>query len=89
MSRRKGSYSYFFNAGWGRTDEAIARMAWVDDSLAQMSPFSDKGTYINYLSSGSRNEVMKTYEGNYQRLLEVKKKFDPQNVFHLNRNIRP
>jgi len=64
-------------------------MAWVNDSWSAMQPFSSPGAYVNYLSSDGEDAVRSSYRGNYQRLVELKRKYDPSNVLHLNRNIRP
>jgi FAD/FMN-containing dehydrogenase len=86
--RRDGSYSYFFNANWGRPVDADRSMSWVNESISSMSQFSNP-TYVNYLSSGDASSVQDTYGGNYKRLRDIKALYDPENVFHLNRNIRP
>ena len=86
--RRDGSYSYFFNANWGRAADAHSSMSWVDESISSMSQFSNP-TYVNYLSAGDASSVRDTYGQNYKRLRDIKAVYDPENVFHLNRNIRP
>jgi FAD/FMN-containing dehydrogenase len=63
-------------------------MAWVDQSIKDMQPFNRTGTYVNYLSSNTAEAVARTYGVNYPRLQRLKSQFDPENVFHLNRNIR-
>ncbi len=89
LIRREGSASYFFNMSWRDADRSADAMAWVDRSLATMRPFSDAATYINYLSSESEPAVATAYGNNYPRLQALKRKYDPDNVFRLNRNIRP
>lgn len=89
MIRRQGSTSCFFNMSWRSSDRTAAAMAWVNQSLDTMQPFSDSATYVNYLSSDGEAAVAAAYGEHYQRLQALKRKFDPDNVFHLNRNIRP
>lgn len=88
LTRTSGQFTYFLDANWRNPARAAAAMAWVDDSWSAMRHFSSAG-YVNYLSSNSEESVRATYRGNYQRLVELKRKYDPTNVFHLNRNIRP
>jgi hypothetical protein len=64
-------------------------MSWVDGSLAAMRPYLSPGTYINYLSTNSDAAVRASYGQCYQRLAALKRKYDPHNFFHLNRNVRP
>jgi hypothetical protein len=64
-------------------------MGWVDRSLDLMRPVTSAATYINYLSSGAPVDVENSYGENYGRLQTLKEALDPENVFHLNRNIRP
>ena len=48
------------------------------------------GRYVNYLGDDeSGNSVAAAYGPNYRRLQELKAKYDPQNFFHVNQNIRP
>jgi FAD/FMN-containing dehydrogenase len=88
LTRTSGQFTYFLDANWRDPARAEAAMAWVDDSWSAMRSFSSID-YVNYLSSDSEESVRATYRGNYQRLVALKRKYDPTNVFHLNRNIRP
>jgi FAD/FMN-containing dehydrogenase len=87
--RDLGASSLFFSASWQDPSDAETSMGWVEDALELMRPVTSEGTYINYLSSGSQAAVRSSYGDNYARLVALKGEFDPQNVFHLNRNIRP
>jgi FAD/FMN-containing dehydrogenase len=88
LTRTFGQFTYFLDANWHDPARAEAAMAWVDDSWSAMRHFSS-ADYVNYLSSDSEKSVQATYRGNYQRLVALKRNYDPTNVFHLNRNIRP
>jgi len=87
LTRTSGQFTYFLDANWRNPTRAEAAMAWVDDSWSAMRHFSSGG-YVNYLSSDSEKSVRAVYRGNNQRLLALKRKYDPSNVFHLSRNIR-
>lgn len=88
LTRTSGQFTYFLDANWRNPARAEAAMAWVDESWSAMQHVSSTG-YVNYLSSDSEKSVQATYRGNYQRLVAIKRKYDPTNLFHLNRNIRP
>lgn len=89
LVRTEGQFTCFFDAHWRDPHRADAAMEWVNNSLAAMRPFSSEGTYINYLSSESEAAVRASYGQSYQKLAAIKRKYDPGNFFHLNRNIRP
>jgi FAD/FMN-containing dehydrogenase len=89
LLRSEGSSSFFFNMGWRNSRDTDMAMSWVDQSAEAMKPFLRNGTYINYLSSNSAKAVANTYAENYSRLQNLKSKYDPDNLFHLNRNVRP
>jgi FAD/FMN-containing dehydrogenase len=89
LLRREGSASYFFNMSWRDPDRSAEAMAWVDRSLTTMTPFSDAATYVNYLSSEADEGIAAAYGEHFTRLQALKRKFDPDNVLHFNRNIRP
>jgi FAD/FMN-containing dehydrogenase len=44
---------------------------------------------VNFMTDDESERVSAVYGANYQRLAEIKKKYDPENVFHYNQNIRP
>lgn len=89
LLRRRGSASFFFNMGWGEAGQSEAAMSWVDQSIARTRPFANEPAYINYLSEESAGAVEDAYGPHYDRLRALKQRYDPENVFHLNRNIAP
>jgi len=63
---------------------------WVRDYWSALHPHSAGGSYVNFLMEDEgQDRIAASYRDNYARLLEVKKKYDPDNFFHLNQNIRP
>jgi FAD/FMN-containing dehydrogenase len=65
-------------------------IAWARDTYAAMKPFVAAGRYVNYLGDDEPGDpTAAAYGPNYRRLQEIKTKYDPQNFFHMNQNIRP
>jgi FAD/FMN-containing dehydrogenase len=65
-------------------------IAWARDTYAAMGPFVSSGRYVNYLGDDEEGDpVAAAYGSNYQRLRELKTKYDPENFFHMNQNIPP
>ena len=56
--------------------------------MEDFDPFT-KGYYVNTEPSESEQRLRATYGDNYPRLVQIKKKYDPGNLFRLNANIRP
>ena len=54
-----------------------------------MRPFSTGGVYANNLGDEGEDRVYAAYGENYSRLVALKNKYDPSNIFRLNQNIRP
>ncbi|MBB4981421.1 MULTISPECIES: FAD-binding oxidoreductase [Streptomyces] len=70
--------------------DAEALRTWAVDYWEALHPTSMGGAYVNFLGADeSRDRVRATYRGHYGRLAEVKKTYDPDNVFHHNQNIAP
>ncbi len=89
LIRTAGQVTYFFNASWADPNRGDSNMGWVDRSWAAMRPFLSDGAYINYLSTDNETAVRASYGKNYDRLVQIKRRYDPSNFFHRNRNIRP
>ncbi|MFI5667760.1 FAD-binding oxidoreductase [Streptomyces sp. NPDC051704] len=66
-----------------------ANIAWVRDYYAATAPHAEEGGYINFMAADDQDRIRANYKGNYDRLVEVKRKYDPGNLFHLNQNIAP
>jgi FAD/FMN-containing dehydrogenase len=69
---------------------ADAFRQWIRDGWARVRPFSTGRTYINFQGVDEGEErIRAAYGANFDRLVEVKSKYDPDNLFRANRNIRP
>ncbi len=62
---------------------------WTVDYFDALHPYSAGGAYVNMMMDEGQERVRASYRGNYDRLAAVKADLDPDNVFHLNQNIRP
>jgi FAD/FMN-containing dehydrogenase len=67
--------------------EAIS--AWAREYWEALHPYSAGGAYVNFMMEEGPERVRATYRENYDRLVEVKNKFDPNNFFRVNQNIEP
>jgi FAD/FMN-containing dehydrogenase len=62
---------------------------WIRDAWERFRPFSTGGNYINLQTADEGDDrIRATYGANFDRLLEVKRAYDPDNLFRSNRNIR-
>ena len=61
----------------------------VLDARSVLRPFAMDGVYVNNLGDEGQDRVKAAYGENYDRLLTLKSKYDPKNLFRLNQNIRP
>jgi FAD/FMN-containing dehydrogenase len=54
-----------------------------------VAPHSEEGGYVNFMAGDDQGRIRANYRGNYDRLITVKRAYDPGNLFHLNQNIVP
>ena len=59
------------------------------DYAAALAPHSEDGGYINFMAADDQGRAAANYGANYDRLVEVKTRYDPGNLFHMNQNIVP
>jgi len=62
---------------------------WTKDYFDALHPFSAGGAYINFMMDEGEDRIKATYKDNYERLSKIKKKYDPNNFFKVNQNIKP
>jgi hypothetical protein len=63
--------------------------SWAKSYSEALHPYSAGGAYVNMMMDEGQERVKAAYRDNYKRLVEVKTKYDPNNLFHMNQNIRP
>lgn len=63
--------------------------AWAREFFAETQPFASGGAYINFLTQDESDRIAFAYGATYNRLVELKKKYDPTNIFRMNQNIKP
>ena len=59
------------------------------DYYQAMAPYSEPGGYINFMQDDDYGKIQVNYRQNYDQLVQVKRKHDPNNLFHMNQNITP
>ncbi|BCW44274.1 FAD-binding oxidoreductase [Arthrobacter sp. StoSoilB5] len=74
---------------WMEPADNEANIAWTREYAAALAPHSALGGYINFMDTEDQNRVTENYGPNWDRLVEVKRKYDPGNLFHVNQNIKP
>ncbi len=87
---RAPGYNLLVLSEWMDPKDNNACTAWARDSYKAMQPFMGSGRYVNYLGDDELGDpVAAAYGPNHRRLQQLKAKYDPQNFFHVNQNIRP
>jgi FAD/FMN-containing dehydrogenase len=77
-------------ASWDSPADDDANIAWARAAWQDMRRFSTGGTYVNFLTEEQVGErVHAAYRNNYERLVDIKTKWDPTNLFRMNKNIPP
>ncbi len=74
---------------WPDPKDNEKNIKWVKDYHAALEPHSLSGAYVNFMAEDDQSRLKESYKGNYDRLVAVKKKYDPENLFHINQNIKP
>jgi Berberine and berberine like len=62
---------------------------WSTGYQEALHPYSAGGAYVNMVMAEGEDEVRASYRGNYDRLAQIKAKYDPDNLFRVNQNIQP
>jgi len=89
FAQRQAQYSLIFLAQWTEPGESQLHIEWARTSADSIRPFSSDSYYLNYLGEESEDTIKAAFGPNYERLMAVKKKYDPENFFSLNQNIKP
>ena len=86
---RDARYAFHIMPGWTDHDDDEQVMAWANALHDAMGHHATGGVYVNLLGPDEEDRIRAAYGTNYDRLVEVKKKWDPENLFRGNYNINP
>ncbi|MGH2742916.1 MAG: FAD-binding oxidoreductase [Thermoleophilaceae bacterium] len=86
---REPGYNLFLISQWTDPAQTDTGIAWARQTFDALSPYMADRSYTNYLSADDYDRVRHAYGPNYERLVELKRRYDPDNLFRLNHNIDP
>lgn len=86
---RDATYGMVLLAGWSDSANDDERIEWLRNYHQAVAPYSEPGGYINFMQHDDYGKIRENYRQNYDRLVEVKRAYDPANRFHVNQNIAP
>ena len=89
VPHREPSFNVLVAGVWNDPTADEANAAWARATYEALDPFLVGRRYVNYLSADDSAATPDAYGGNLTRLAELKRRFDPDNVFRVNQNIRP
>lgn len=85
---RAAPFNFGITAGWTDAAEDERHMAWTRQLHASLSSY-DQGVYVNYADEDESGRTGAAYGPNYERLVAVKNRWDPDNLFRMNMNVTP
>jgi FAD/FMN-containing dehydrogenase len=85
---RDEHYDLIILSQWTDPADSARNIEWTRAFFEAMQPFFERGVYVNNLGEEGEDRVKAAYGANYDRLLTLKNKYDPTNLFRLNQNIK-
>ena len=89
VPHREEGWNLLLPSVWMDPAETDANIAWTRETHAALGEHLTERRWLNYLGDDQDDAVRAAYGPNYDRLVEVKRRVDPENVFHHNHNVAP
>jgi FAD/FMN-containing dehydrogenase len=90
VQHREPGYNLVMTSVWMDPSQTDANVAWTRRTYGALEPYFLNRRYLNYMSEDDLGEAARAaYGPNFDRLAQLKARYDPENVFHLNLNVRP
>jgi Berberine and berberine like len=86
---RDATFATVIAGMWPDPADNEANIKWVRDYYEATAPLSEEGAYVNFMAGDDQDRIKVSYKGNYDRLVDVKRTYDPDNLFRFNQNIKP
>jgi FAD/FMN-containing dehydrogenase len=88
-SQRDAQFTMNVHGRWDDPADDARGIRWARDVFEATAPFANGGVYVNFMTADEGERVRSAYGPNYDRLVRVKRQYDPKNLFRLNQNISP
>jgi FAD/FMN-containing dehydrogenase len=88
-AQRAAQFVLNVHARWEAAADDQRCIAWAREFFAVSAPFATGGVYINFMTEEEGDRIAAAYGPGFQRLVQLKEKYDPGNLFRLNQNIKP
>lgn len=88
-ARRDVEFLMNVHARWGAEAEDRRCISWARELFEVMAPYSTGGVYVNFMPADEGERTSAAYGPNFSRLTELKARYDPENLFRGNQNIKP
>ena len=89
FAQRDAMFNLAIVSRWTDAATAATHTDWARQTSAAIRPFASGGVYVNYLGEEGADRIKAAYGPKYEKLVAVKKKYDPTNLFRVNQNIQP
>jgi hypothetical protein len=89
FGQRASPYDLVIMPMWSDPAESEKHIRWADELWRAIQPSSSGGVYVNYLGNEGAERVKAAYGTNYERLVTLKNRYDPENLFRFNQNVTP
>jgi FAD/FMN-containing dehydrogenase len=89
FAHREATFATVIAGMWPDPADNEKNIKWVRDFSDASTRYGEAAGYINFMAGDDQDRIKENYGGNYDRLVEIKRKYDPDNLFHLNQNIKP
>jgi hypothetical protein len=86
---RLSQFDLVIGSNWVDKQEDDIHISWTRNFWEAIQPYSSHKVYVNVLGVEGQERVKEAYGNNYPRLVALKRKYDPNNLFCLNQNIKP
>jgi FAD/FMN-containing dehydrogenase len=88
-SHRDGQFVMNVHGRWEDPAKDAECIGWARDLFRATAPFATGAVYVNFLTGEEGDRIRAAYGRNYDRLVKLKNRYDPRNLFRVNQNIRP
>lgn len=86
---REANYVMNVHTRWRERADEAGSIEWARGLFAATAPYATGGVYVNFMPEDETDRITSAYGSNYERLVALKAKYDPDNLFRLNQNVQP